>query len=85
MHATIGIHVSVLLCLEGLVFLVSFITSDSCNLSAPSSTGFPEPQREGFDGDGLFRTECPKVFLGMHIVQLCVSAFIIILFKNKYL
>lgn len=45
-HATTGIRVSVLLCLEGLVFLMSSITSDSCNLSVSSSTGFLSPKEK---------------------------------------
>ena len=39
----------------GLVLLVSSIPFGSYNLSASSSTGFPELCREGFDGDFPFR------------------------------
>lgn len=39
--------------LEGLVFLVSPIPFGSCTPLTSSSSVFPEPRREGFDGDIL--------------------------------
>lgn len=51
--------------LEGPVFLRSSIPSASYTLSTSSSTGFPEPWGEGFDGDISFRTQHSKVSLSL--------------------
>ena len=62
---------------KGLVFLVSSNPSSSYILSVSSSEGFPEPQREGFDGDILFRTECSKaLFRPLCVVWLWVSLYL---------
>lgn len=47
--------------LDALTFLVPSIPSNSYSLSISSSTESPEPCREGFDGEILFRAEYTKV------------------------
>jgi hypothetical protein len=59
------VSVSVLLCLC-LASLMSSIPTGSYNLSAHSSTDFPELWREGFYGDIPFRTECSKLCDPIH-------------------
>ena len=66
---------ALVLCLEGLVSLVAFIPSGSYTLSACSSSGFPDPWGEAFDGDIPFRTECSKVSRSLHIVCLWLPGF----------
>lgn len=54
--------------LEDLLFLVPSALSGSYTLSVSSSAEFHEPWGEGFDGDTLFRAECPKVSHSWHKV-----------------
>ena len=68
---------SALLCLEGLVFLVSSIPSGSYTLTASSSTEFPEPSGGGFDLDIPFRTEYSKVSHSLHAEGLLVSTHLL--------
>lgn len=51
--------------LKGLVSMVFFIPSGSCNLS----TEFPEAERYGIYGDILL-TKCSKVSHSLYIVQM---------------
>lgn len=52
--SSLSLRVCMVSCLEGLVFLMSFLSSGSDTLSASSSSGFFEPWGEGFAGDNLF-------------------------------
>lgn len=54
----------------------------SYNFCAPSSTGFPEPRRAGVEVDIPFRTVLQGLSL---IAQFCISVFIPISCKNKFL
>ena len=58
-------------------FLGIPILSDSCALSAPSSSEFPEHWGEGFDGDIPFRTECFKVSHTLYNVCLCICSHLL--------
>lgn len=49
--------------LEYLIFLVSYIPSGSCILSASPSPVFPELWGEGSDKNILSRAECSKVHI----------------------
>lgn len=53
--------------------------------SASSSSGFPGPWEEGFDGDILFRAEHSKVSCPLHTVRLWVSVLVPICCKRKLL
>lgn len=53
---------SVLLSLEGLVFLMSCIPTASYNLSTSISAELSEPLEEKLVGGLPFRTECSEVF-----------------------
>lgn len=63
------ISVLVLLCLEGLIPLVSFTTSGFYNFSASFLRGFPEPWRRGPVEDIPFRTEYSNVSHSLYTVQ----------------
>lgn len=60
-------HVLVLLCLEGTLSLVFYFLSG--NFSTSSSAEDSKPLSEEFEGDILFKSECPKVSHTLHIVQ----------------
>lgn len=60
-----------------LVSLMSSVPSAPYSLSASSSTEFPHPQEEGFDGYILFRGEYSKVSHSLHIL-FWVSIFVLI-------
>lgn len=68
------IYVLVVLCLEGMISLVSSILTGSYNLSVSSSAGFSEPRGRTFIGDSSFRIECCKASHSVHcsFVRLCV-------------
>jgi hypothetical protein len=64
------VHVDI----EGLVFLMSSISSGSCTLSTSLFSGFSKNRGEGFDGDIAFRVECSNVSLSICVpVGLCTS------------
>lgn len=60
MPACVSSYTSVILCIEGLMALVSSVSIGCYNLST-SSTEYPEPWEKGFDEDILFSSECSKV------------------------
>lgn len=75
MHAatvSVSLYVSVVLCLESIISLVSSILTDSYNLSASCSAGFSEPKGRKFIGDSSFRIECSKTSLSVHCSFVCV-------------
>jgi hypothetical protein len=53
--------------------MVSSIPSGSCILYSFYSVAFPEPCRERFHGDILFKAQCFKVFQCLHIFWLWVA------------
>ena len=65
----------ILLCLEGLLFLLNPVWI--------FPTEFLEPLVEGFAGDISYEVECSKVSYSQHIDQLCVSTVIINYWKEK--
>lgn len=69
------IRSSFLLCLGGLISLVSSI-SPALSLPVSSSSGLPEPLGEGFDEEIPFRSECVKVSHALH-VWLWVSVLVL--------
>jgi hypothetical protein len=58
--------VSVLLCVEGLVSLLS-LPSGFYKLPTSFTAEFPDPLGEEFDEDTLFRIECSKVSQSLYI------------------
>ena len=65
---------SALLCLEGLISLLSSFYSGTYHLCASSPAEFPDPRGGEFDGDIPFRIECSKVSHSAHC-QLWVSMY----------
>ena len=74
--------ISILLCLGCFVSLMRSFPSDSQNHSASCTTKF---SGEGSDGGILFRTECSKVSHSLHMIQLCVSVFVLMGCRRKCL
>lgn len=79
------IGVTLLLYLEGLVSLVSSITSGSYHLSASFSTEVPELWEEKFYGDTSFREEYSKVSCSLYIVWLWVFVCVSICCRRRLL
>lgn len=68
---------------EGLLSMVSAISSGPYNLSTSSSEEFLWPWWEGFNRDIPLRTEFFKVSQSWHIVLICVSVCVFIGFRRK--
>lgn len=69
---------------QSLTGLMCISPVDSRSLFLSSSSGFPDPLEEEFDGDILFRSECFNVVHALHIVWLVVSIFFLSIIRGSF-